>query len=536
MIENLLSTLRKNSWLAGVTFCMAMIYSCEEDMVESRPQLSGDEIVFSVATDSTWQAMGTASSRAVTKDNSHFLTALGEDSLYISMVEEENHTPVFVAEADSVDSRGASLLSTSFDQFKLTAFLDVDNTYSEYMMNQVVTRNTSSGECSYSPVKYWPADKSQSIHFFGYAQSKETPAISPTFTVTPGATETYTGTFSYTLPEHTDANKDAEAQSDLVFAITPNQNKESGTVNFDFQHALSAVVFKIGNVPDNVIVNTVTFENVYAAGDCEMKLDGNVVFSWSNPTDVAKKSYSQTLTTTDPVQKDQDISTVWDETCFMMVPQTLPQDAKLVISITVNGRPYTLDKELKDIMTSLKWEANKKYTYIISLPDEVKVNVDDDVDAAKKIKSGLEIKNTGLSPIYVRVAIIGNWKNETTEQIVADWRNSGNSETDDGEFDWGGGVKVDPYNDTTPVRNWLKGSDGFYYYTKELARGKSVPDTDKLFDTYQLKVQSPPVPNAVLDLTIAVQAMRKEDLQKKDQYGNSLNIWPSEITTIIFND
>lgn len=533
MIENLLSTLRKNSWLVGATFCMAIIYSCEEDVVESRPQLSGDEIVFSVATDSTWQAMGTASSRAVTKDNSHFLTALGEDSLYISMVEEENHTPVFVAEADSVDSRGASLLSTTFNKFKLTAFLDVNNTYSEYMKNQLVEKDGTGWK--YSPIKYWPADKSQSIHFFGYAQSKETPAISPTFKVELGDSETYTGIFSYTLPEHTVANRDAEAQPDLVFAITPNKDNTSGTVNLNFQHALSAVVFKIGNVPNNVIVNTVTFKNVYAAGECEMKLDENVVFSWSNPTGVAKKSFSQTLTTTGPVQKDQEISKVSDETCFMMVPQTLPQDATLSIAITVNGRPYTLDKELKEIMTSLKWEANKKYTYIISLPDEVKVNVDDDVDAAQKIKSGLKIKNTGLSPIYVRVAIIGNWKNETTEQIVADWRNSGNSETDDGEFDWNGsGLKVEPYNNTTPVRNWLKGSDGFYYYTQELARGESVPDTDKLFDTYQLKVQSPPVPNAVLDLTIAVQAMRKEDLQKKGQDGKSLNIWPSEITTIIF--
>ena len=525
MIENLLSTLRKNSWLVGATFCMAIIYSCEEDVVESRPQLSGDEIVFSVATDSTWQAMGTASSRAVTKDNSHFLTALGEDSLYISMVEEENHTLVFVAEADSVDSRGASLLSTSFNQFKLTAFLDINNTYSEYMKNQVVTRNTSSGKCTYSPIKYWPADKSQSIHFFGYAQSKGTPYIEPTFTVTPGATETYTGTFSYTLPEHTDANKDAEAQPDLVFAITPNQNKGSGTVNFDFQHALSAVVFKIGNVPNNVIVNTVTFKNVYGSGRCVMTLNrSDIDFNWSQSGEL--QDYTQTFDKS--VVNGQDINSVSDETCFMMVPQTFDNDndATLSIAITVNGRPYTLDKELKDIMTSLKWEANKKYTYIISLPDEVKVNVDDKVDkeSTHRVKSDLEITNTGIAPIYVRVAMIGNWVDQDNGDIVADWRNTGDAATDDGTFVWGtSGEPQAPSGKNNYIRNWVK-HDGFYYYMQEIARGASIPADDLLFETYTLKEDNAPVPGANLELTIAVQALRKEDLQY---------VWPEAVRNVL---
>ena len=528
MIENLLSTLRKNSWLVGATFCMAIIYSCEEDVVESRPQLSGDEIVFSVATDSTWQAMGTASSRAVTKDNSHFLTALGEDSLYISMVEEENHTPVFVAEADSVDSRGASLLSTSFNQFKLTAFLDVNNTYSEYMMNQLVEKDGTGWK--YSPIKYWPADESQSIHFFGYAQSKGTP-IKPTFTVTPGATETYTGTFSYTLLEHTDANKGAEAQPDLVFAITPNQNQKTnnGTVNLNFQHALSAVVFKIGTVPDNVKINSVTFSNVYGSGRCEMTSSGSdIIFNWSELRDL--KNYTQTFVDNKSVVNGQDINSVSDETCFMMVPQTFDYDDNdatlsiptLSIDITVNGRPYTLDKELKD----LKWEANKKYTYIISLPDEVKVNVDDEVDkkSTHRVKSDLEITNTGIAPIYVRVAMIGNWVDQVNGDIVANWRNTGNAALDDGTFVWGTlGEPQAPSEKNNYTRNWVK-HDGFYYYMKEIARGASIPPADLLFDTYTLKEDNAPVPGANLELTIAVQALRKEDLQ---------HVWPEAVLDVL---
>ena len=139
----------------------------------------------------------------------------------------------------------------------------------------------------------------------------------------------------------------------------------------------------------------------------------------------------------------------------------------------------------------------------------------------EKIKSKLLIKNTGISPIYVRAAIIGNWVTEKTEggittyDVVADWLST------DGEFDWGG---IEPYSDTTPVRSWLKGADGFYYYTKELAREASIPD--KLFDTYTLTANAP-VPDAVLDLTIAVQAVRWEDLSTPISEGEY--IWPAKI-------
>lgn len=530
MIENLLSTLRKNSWLAGVMFCMAMIYSCEEDVVESRPQLSGDEIVFSVATDSTWQAMGTASSRAVTKENSYFFTSLGEDSLYISMVEEENHTPVFVAEADSVDSRGASLLSTSFEQFKLTAFLDVNNTYSEYMKNQLVEKVGIGWK--YSPIKYWPADKSQSIHFFGYAQSKGTPYIEPHFEVINANPKVYQGSFEYTLPSHTDENQDAVNQPDVVFAITPNQN--NGTVDFDFQHALSAVVFKIQNIPDAVTVNSISFSAVKSGGECVLNLtDDGINFAWDT-NESSTGTYVQTFdieykSTSQP----HEITDTDNEACFMMVPHTFSDVAALHITLTrtVDGTPYTvtLSKKLKEL--SPTWEPNKKYTYTLSLPEEVQVNVHDKVNPTNKIKFDLEIKNTGLSPIYVRAAIIGNWVLEKTDavtgkvtsyEVVADWQET------DGEFIWGEGGEPTSY--TTPVRHWLKGPDGFYYYKLELAPGESVPKNYNLFDTYTLTANAP-VANAVLDLTIAVQAIQGKDLIK---YKNSNEVWPKEILQQLF--
>ena len=362
----------------------------------------------------------------------------------------------------------------------------------------------------------------QKIHFFGYAQTEGTAAVTPEFQVTEeGGNPVYKGTFSYTLPvTDTSIKDDATRQPDLVFAVTPEQNKTNNPVNLKFQHALAAVVFKIKNIPDNVVVNAIEFMGVNSTGTCTMKGAGDALsFTWtsSTPQDYIQ-NFGHTVTNTPEINE---MSSTASEKCFMMIPQEFSDDATLNIYITINGRTYAepLSRKLNTISSA--WLANKKYTYTISLPDEVKVFVDDDVDDAKKIKSNLNIKNTGISPIYVRAAIIGNWVTKKMEdgkeiyEVVADWKNT------DGFFNWGTGGE--PNTTSTNERFWRKGPDGFYYYMLEIPRGKSVPEAHKLFKTYTLTASSSPVPEAMLDLTIAVQAFRKEDLK-------NYNIWPSEIT------
>lgn len=516
MTEYLLSFFRKNAWLIGASVCLALAYACDDELVEAPQQGFGDDIAFSIYNDSTWHTSGTASSRALRKSDSHFLIAVGKDSLYLNVVEEENNIPVIAENTDSTVTRAASLLSGTLDKFHVTAFLN-NNANAGFMNGTEVS--LIDGKWTYSPIKYWPHNQTDKIHFFGYAQSIGE-NITPLFSVS-GEPETYTGSFTYSLPEHTEDNKDAEKQPDLIFAISPNQNKETnnGTVALKFQHALSAVVFKIGEVPENVTINNVTFSNVYSKGECSMKLneDDSIDFSWTDSE--TKKDYVQLFNKS--VSNEQEISTVLTETCFMMIPQSFADDAQLAINFTVNGRSYSLKKTLKDIMEPDVWLPNKKYTYTISLPEEVEVNVDDKVDATNKIKSDLNITNTGIAPIYVRANIIGNWVLERVEEgvthydVVADWKDT------DGTFEWG--TDGEPETGST-VRNWRKGSDGFYYYMNEIPSGASIPAKDKLFDTYTLTASAPPVAHAMLELTIAVQAFRREDLN---------DIWPSDITSVI---
>lgn len=495
---------------------LALAYSCQEEMEVNQQPIADNEILFSVTTDSVWNAVSRSAS--VKKGKPLLLSVIDGDSLYVGMMEEENDIFPFVDKVDSTKSRAASLLSESLKKFRLTAIL---NTNTGFMNNTLVTREPSTGNCTYSPIKYWPNDLTQKIHFFGYAQTEGTTAVTPIFQVTEeSGSPVYKGSFSYTLPVTDTSNKDdATRQPDLVFAITPEQNKTNNPVNLKFRHALSAVVFKIKNIPTNVVVNAIEFTGVNSTGECTMTGDGDALtFAW---TSTIPNSYIQhfghTVTDTPDVNE---MSSTTNEKCFMMIPQEFSDDATLNVYITINGRTYAepLSRKLNTISSG--WSADKKYTYTISLPEEVEVDVSDDVDDAKKIKSNLNIKNTGISPIYVRAAIIGNWVTEKIEdgkkiyEVVADWKNT------DGVFDWGTGGEP---NISANVRNWRKGPDGFYYYMLEIPRGESISDTDKLFETYTLTATSSPVPEAMLDLTIAVQAFRKDDLK-------NYNIWPSEIT------
>ena len=82
-----------------------------------------------------------------------------------------------------------------------------------------------------------------------------------------------------------------------------------------------------------------------------------------------------------------------------------------------------------------------------------------DVVDTGTIKEKVQIKNTGDTDAYIRVAVVVTWKN--TEGNVYALKPV---EGADYEIDWA-------YDDANPTA-WEKGLDGFYYYTK------SVPAVD----------------------------------------------------------
>lgn len=336
---------------------------------------------------------------------------------------------------------------------------------------------------------YWPE---QSLSFFAYAFSGNHQTIEPTFE---RKDSKCIGSFSYALPTAATeaAPKDASAQPDVVFAIAPDQEKEGGPVELVFHHALSAIVFKVGNMPSGIRLKSIAISGVYASGSCTMveaasqskPLD--VQFTWSCP-DNQTFVYTESLGSAEPVEGTQMGGA---KATFMMLPQTMSDNTKLVFTFSVGGEEYKLEKSFKDVGVN-DWKADHKYTFTIGIPDDIDVKVEDMVDQAGLVKDNLTIQNTGIVTGYIRAAIVGYWKN-AEGVIEAPW----SSDNDEGAFvkaaDWG--------------THWKKGTDGFYYHLQPVGGNEF---TAKLFEKYELNNVSEQNKDLILEISIVAQIIPED--------------------------
>lgn len=360
---------------------------------------------------------------------------------------------------------------------------------------------------------YWPVSTPETeITFFGYAKNQETGKVEDK-AYDP---ENLTGSFSYTLPGTiSEDGKPADAipQPDLLFAIAPDQKKEGGAVELDFHHALSAIRFKVGDIPADFRVESVKFTGLPDSGSCDFALSGgDVVFEWE-PEYSQVRDFEQTF----DVQMSESDGTILNdaavgtlEKTFMMIPCDIPDDSELVVTVGFEkdgdntNTSYEISTNLKNLLAS--WTPGRQYTYKISSPEEIEVAVDDDVVDDGTRKENLTIQNTGLATSYLRVMLVGYWAkvdDDGNDVIVAQWNQPAigtTDETADGSF-----IVPADFAD-----NWIIGTDGFYYYKHPVPAGEYTKD---LFESYTLTSDAPSV-NAELVLSIAVQAVKHDRISE----------------------
>lgn len=344
---------------------------------------------------------------------------------------------------------------------------------------------------------YWPE---QSLSFFAYAFSGNHQTIEPTFE---RKDSKCIGSFSYALPTAATeaAPKDASAQPDVVFAIAPDQKKGGGPVPLRFHHALSAIVFKVGNMPSGIKLESIAISGVHASGTCTMEgvksedepLD--ISFEWAC-TDDQTFVYTESLGSVAPNMGTQMGGA---EATFMMLPQEMSGETKLVFTFSVgeneNRKNYVLKKKFKDIIGTDgknidEWKADHRYIFKIGLPDDIDVTVEDEY--TRLVKSNVTIQNTGIVTGYIRAAIVGYWKN-AEGVIEAPW-SPGNGE---GTFDG--------LNDT----DWKKGEDGFYYHLQPVGGNQK---TKTLFNTYTLKPEvAEKNKDLILEISIVAQIIPEDE-------------------------
>mgnify|MGYP002516916340 CR=1 FL=1 len=355
--------------------------------------------------------------------------------------------------SDNATTRGAALDNTTnpIREIMVTALRDNGELY---FKDAVVSISDNHGISQL----FWPQEP---LSFFASTASKEGVSLNPTYT---RSGERCEGAFDYSLPDADLASpkRDATAQPDLLFAITPDRSlSTSSEVHLTFHHALSAVLFKVGTMPDGVRLKSISLGGLYGSGHCEMVDLGNeeLQFSWSY------SGRSQTATYTEEFDQEAVSGELMGsaETIFMMLPQTMGNQTMLRLGFTMDGVDYTFEKLLKEIIPA--WEPDKKYIFTIGLPDKIDVEIDDQVEG--NLKHEVTITNTGVATGYVRAAIVGYWRNAMGEVSEA-WS------TSDGEFSYAANWST----------YWRRGSDGFYYYQLPLAHGHETEC--RLFESYTL--------------------------------------------------
>ena len=315
------------------------------------------------------------------------------------------------------------------------------------------------------------------------------------------------------------ATSDLAKTTDLLFggSASPQSGEVNKQIELSVSHILSNIRINTGSIGSGRITS-IALKNIYSKGT--FNSENTKVWTLAS----TNADYSKTAATG---------SVEFDD--LFLLPQALADDAiiEIKVEVTTAGsetmsaitREYVLTKNLKAFIA--EWQPNKRYTYTISTPHEVEVEVTDEIvyNGSYPVKQNLQIKNVGLADAYIRVMISGAWVVDETINgtvqpvVVADWKNTGHRTTDDGEFVW---ESTKPVNGTCNAEGWRCFEDGFFYYMNKTVPGGTIP---RLFKSYTLTA-SPPVAGAYLELTILAQGV----------YASDINlIFPQEILKDIDN-
>lgn len=444
------------------------------------------------------------------------------DNIYMYMVEE--NIPAIAKYGDGTRTEGDSnngegvTTDNGYGNIGMIAFHSIDGEESS-STTKVFMDNINLAE--YDNKTYWPA-KGGNIDFYAYYPYYNAETEPSYYSVQYSLTDDgYSApVINYAIPS------DVDHQYDLMRGYVQTGDYSNSSVEIDMSHLLSQIQVNLGDI-DQGEITSIAINNVYYKGtnsyvEVTDPEDGTVKLmpKWTvNVAEGNKINYQ--ITEGNGIVKSDDHIEIKP---MYLMPQDLPDNAEIEVTIQVSeGVEYCLKKNLKEITTT--WLPNKKYTYTISTPREVEVEVTDRVvsEGGAPQKKDLVIANVGMATAYIRLDLVGAWcvdkeniinGEKTTETlVVGDWKPA-----EDGTFVWVEGTE--PTTSAT-VRNWRKGEDGYYYYMKPLKRSQKIEGDDALFQSYTLSKRGP-MADAYLEFSILVQAVLTEDARY---------LWPEDIKT-----
>ena len=125
-----------------------------------------------------------------------------------------------------------------------------------------------------------------------------------------------------------------------------------------FNHALTAIQFKTGtNLPSGITIKSISFKNIYFKGEHHLGTIGENAWAVDQ---TQKKDFTLALNYASDGIPGKDITT--PNNTFFLLPQALPSEAVLEVTMMINGQLKTLKKAIN----GKTWKQGEKIVYNLS--------------------------------------------------------------------------------------------------------------------------------------------------------------------------
>lgn len=380
------------TYKSGMMALSAVVFltSCSENESLQQAHLSTDQINFIASMAHQWDAntksapQNPSSRSAGVRDNEapiHVNANLAKPLYLHPVVQDGIHiwskqgTPITrsgapiedVEQERVVQTRGSKKNDLSaYSNFGVTALYQNEGTYVSLFDDATATNSGKYWNIPDASNNTWPIDSKVSFHAYAPHSSKSNSMLKSS----PDFTNVQTN-IHYTASS---ADADIVNQPDLIVAT--NAAKRSKTdantpVDLQFSHALTAVSFAMSSdladvIGDGAQLTSVSLQNIPNEGDCQLIAQDDKHTSssaiWKLDSDKDKKgTYTFDLSTKNVIV-GSDLALTDDNQTLMMIPQTLPEGAKLVFTFKLNNQPQVLTVDLK----GQEWNAGQSVIYKLS--------------------------------------------------------------------------------------------------------------------------------------------------------------------------
>ena len=371
-----MKSMNLHSWIGGaaVMLMLSVAASCTDEEMFQRPD-TGNGIAFlpSIVT-KNWSAGDSTQTRAAIPATRHSVTELrntqGGKSLYLHTTETDSIATPAAPETARIATRGALVTTTTafeeqYGSFGVLAWAYQgewsDTQTPNYIDNAKAT--ASGGTYGFNPPYFWP-DETYNMAFFAYAPYDEDGTI---FSEKQGAP-----TLTYSVPTDIKKQKDLLAcWKKIEEDIEEDKDNKRETIVLNFSHLCTAVKFKVGKGLENAITS-ISIKNVYGSGTYSVANE-----KWTPTGEANGTEYTLDV---NPKNTPQETELTTGENIFMMIPQTLPEDAEIEVTFMEDGQEQTLTASISD---KKEWEKGHTVVYTISRTEVIE-NIYFTVEATNK--------------------------------------------------------------------------------------------------------------------------------------------------------